>query len=84
MNCYGGTSRYAIDLNHCDDIITATKHGKHLSRSKQVMPTMKANAEKEGRDEERQRAATKPLSTLVEILAGRPEMIERLAGFRVT
>lgn len=47
-NLQGLPSRYAIDLNRCDDIFSAMKYGSAFKHIQQfVMPTMQANAEEE-------------------------------------
>jgi len=47
-NAYGLPSRYAIDLNHCDDLADAKRYGKAFIHVKEnVMPTMKAAAAEE-------------------------------------
>lgn len=45
---YGQPQRYVIDLNHCDDLISAMKYGKAFTYlSEHVLPDMKANAKEE-------------------------------------
>ena len=77
----GRPSRYAIDLNHCDDLLAAMKHGKaFLHVQANVLPTMKANADKERKETKKE---TGPRQSHYQrwwkYWRGRPEMLARLA-----
>lgn len=76
----GKPSRYAIDLNHCPDVLAAMKHGKAFQHvQSHVMPTMKANADKE---REESGKANGPRQSHYhrwwKYWRGRPEMLDRL------
>ena len=78
----GEPSRYAIDLNHCADVVEAMKHGKAFQHVQaRVMPTMKANADKE---REQLGKAIGPRQNHYQrwwkFWRGRPEMLDRLAS----
>lgn len=77
----GSPSRYAIDLNHCDDVLTAMKHGRAFQHVQaNVLPTMKANADKERKETKKE---TGPRQSHYQrwwkYWRGRPEMLTRLA-----
>jgi hypothetical protein len=80
-NLYGVPSRYAISLNHCDNIIEAKNHGKAYSHIEaHVMPAMKNKA-----DVERQKTGkdTGPrqchFNNWWKYLRDRPEMIDKIS-----
>ena len=75
-------SRYAIDLNHCQDIFLAMQYGKafeHIQRY--VMPAMQANAEKE-RQETNQETGPRQshFQRWWKFWRGRPELIQKITS----
>jgi hypothetical protein len=78
----GKPSRFAIDLNHCADILAAMKYGsafKHIQTH--VMPTMKKNADEERKITEKEIGPRQShYQKWWKYWRGRPELLSRLAN----
>lgn len=76
----GKPTRYAIDLNECDDILEAMKYGNaYLRLQKIVMPAMRENAEKERNSNEKPSGPRRShYHKWWKFWRGRPELIDRL------
>ncbi len=77
----GAASRYAIDLNGCSDVLAAMRYGKAFEHvQKHVLPTMKANADKERAESGKSIGPRQShYQRWWKYWRGRPEMLARLA-----
>lgn len=76
----GSPSRFAIDLNHCADVLAAKRHGKAFHHVEaHVLPTMKANADKEREESGKESGPRQShYQRWWKYWRGRPEMLEQL------
>ncbi|VXD12739.1 DNA modification methyltransferase-related protein [Planktothrix serta PCC 8927] len=74
-------SRYAIDLNNCQDIFAAMQYGKAFEHIKlYVMPAMQANAEKEKQETNRETGPRQShFQRWWKFWRGRPEMLNKIS-----
>jgi SAM-dependent methyltransferase len=81
-NSQGLPSRYAIDLNHCDDLAAAKRYGKAFIHVKEnVMPAMKAAAEDEFKKTEKSTGVRQNhYKRWWKYWRGRMELTQRLAS----
>ncbi len=75
-------SRYAIDLNHCQNIFSAMKHGKAFEHIQgNVMPAMQANAEKERQETNKETGPRQShFRRWWKFWRGRSEMLDKISG----